>query len=35
VKTHLARIFEKTGVKRQADLVKVVAGFMSPLAPIK
>jgi DNA-binding CsgD family transcriptional regulator len=35
VKTHLARIFEKTGVRRQADLVKVVAGFMSPLAPIK
>jgi DNA-binding CsgD family transcriptional regulator/PAS domain-containing protein len=27
VKTHLARLFEKTGAKRQADLVKLVAGF--------
>jgi hypothetical protein len=25
VKTHLERLFEKTGVDRQADLVKVVA----------
>jgi DNA-binding CsgD family transcriptional regulator len=31
VKTHLQRIFVKTGVNRQADLVKIVAGFMSPL----
>jgi DNA-binding CsgD family transcriptional regulator/PAS domain-containing protein len=31
VKTHLQRVFEKTGVKRQADLVKLVAGYMSPL----
>ena len=31
VKTHLARLFEKTGAKRQADLVKLVAGFSSPL----
>jgi DNA-binding CsgD family transcriptional regulator len=32
VKTHLQRVFDKTGTKRQADLVKFVAGFMSPLA---
>jgi DNA-binding CsgD family transcriptional regulator len=32
VKTHLGRLFEKTGVSRQADLVKIVAGFASPLA---
>jgi DNA-binding CsgD family transcriptional regulator len=32
VKTHLGRLFEKTGVDRQADLVKVVAGFATPLA---
>jgi DNA-binding CsgD family transcriptional regulator len=31
VKTHLQRVFEKTGTSRQADLVKLVAGFMSPL----
>jgi DNA-binding CsgD family transcriptional regulator/PAS domain-containing protein len=31
VKTHLGRLFEKTGVDRQADLVKVVAGFATPL----
>jgi DNA-binding CsgD family transcriptional regulator/PAS domain-containing protein len=31
VKTHLQRVFEKTGTSRQADLVKIVAGFMSPL----
>jgi len=31
VKTHLQRVFEKTGTNRQADLVKLVAGFMSPL----
>jgi len=31
VKTHLQHIFEKTGLNRQADLVKLVAGFMSPL----
>jgi DNA-binding CsgD family transcriptional regulator len=31
VKTHLARLFEKTGVGRQADLVKLVAGFSNPL----
>ena len=32
VKFHLRRLFEKTGAKRQADLVKLVAGFANPLA---
>jgi DNA-binding CsgD family transcriptional regulator len=32
VKTHLRSLFEKTGAGRQADLVKLVAGFSSPLA---
>jgi DNA-binding CsgD family transcriptional regulator len=32
IKTHLSRLFEKTGVARQADLVKLVAGFSTPLA---
>jgi DNA-binding CsgD family transcriptional regulator len=31
VKTHLARLFAKTGARRQADLVKVVVGFATPL----
>jgi DNA-binding CsgD family transcriptional regulator/PAS domain-containing protein len=31
VKTHLQRIFAKTDTGRQADLVKLVAGYMSPL----
>ena len=31
VKTHLARLYEKTGARRQADLVKIVAGFSTPL----
>lgn len=31
VKTHLSHLFRKTGVKHQADLVKLVAGFSSPL----
>jgi DNA-binding CsgD family transcriptional regulator len=30
VKTHLQRVFDKTGAKRQADLVKFVAGYMGP-----
>jgi DNA-binding CsgD family transcriptional regulator len=30
VKTHLQRIFEKTGTNRQAGLVKLVAGFLNP-----
>jgi len=33
VQTHLERLFEKTGSKRQADLVKLVAGYESPLRP--
>ena len=32
VKTHLHRLFGKTGTSRQADLVKLVASFASPLA---
>ena len=32
VKTHLGRLFEKTGATRQADLVKLVAGYTTPLA---
>jgi DNA-binding CsgD family transcriptional regulator len=32
VKTHLHRLFGKTGATRQADLVKLVAAFASPLA---
>jgi DNA-binding CsgD family transcriptional regulator/PAS domain-containing protein len=31
VKTHLGRLFAKTGARRQADLVKIIAGFASPL----
>jgi len=31
VKTHLHRVFAKTGVNRQADLVKLAAGFANPL----
>jgi DNA-binding CsgD family transcriptional regulator len=33
VKTHLGRVYEKTGASRQADLVKLVAGFASPFRP--
>ena len=32
VKTHLSRVFAKTDTKRQADIVKLVAAFASPLA---
>jgi DNA-binding CsgD family transcriptional regulator/PAS domain-containing protein len=32
VKTHLKRLYEKTGTRRQADLVKLFAGYTSPLA---
>jgi DNA-binding CsgD family transcriptional regulator/PAS domain-containing protein len=32
VKTHLYRVFAKTGATRQADLVKLAAGFSNPLA---
>ncbi len=31
VKTHLLRVFAKTGTSRQAELVKLVAGFSNPL----
>ena len=31
VRTHLGNLFEKTGTGRQADLVKIVAGFSTPL----
>jgi DNA-binding NarL/FixJ family response regulator len=31
VKTHLGRACEKTGAHRQADLVKLFAGYTSPL----
>ena len=31
IKTHLGRLFFKTGAARQADLVKIVAGYASPL----
>lgn len=33
VKTHLRRLFVKTGTDRQADLVKLVAGYTNPLLP--
>ena len=32
IRTHVGRLFEKTGAGRQADLVKLVAGFSTPLA---
>ena len=32
IKTHLSRLFAKTGSKRQADLVKIVAAYASPLS---
>jgi DNA-binding CsgD family transcriptional regulator len=31
VKTHLKRLYQKTGARRQADLVKLFAGYTSPL----
>jgi DNA-binding CsgD family transcriptional regulator len=31
VKTHLHRVFRKTGTARQAELVRLVAGFSNPL----
>jgi DNA-binding CsgD family transcriptional regulator/PAS domain-containing protein len=30
VRTHVGRLFEKTGTKRQAELVRLVAGFANP-----
>jgi DNA-binding CsgD family transcriptional regulator len=32
VKTHLKHVFSKTGTNRQADLVKLIAGYANPLA---
>jgi DNA-binding CsgD family transcriptional regulator len=32
VRTHVGRLFEKTGARRQADLVKLVTGYATPLA---
>jgi DNA-binding CsgD family transcriptional regulator/PAS domain-containing protein len=34
VKTHLDGVYRKTGTNRQADLVRLVAGFASPIGPI-
>jgi DNA-binding CsgD family transcriptional regulator len=31
VKTHLEKLFRKTGMRRQAGLVTLVAGFNDPL----
>jgi DNA-binding CsgD family transcriptional regulator/PAS domain-containing protein len=31
VKTHLRRLFDKTGTGRQADLVRLVAGYANPM----
>lgn len=31
IRTHVSRLFEKTGTARQADLVKLVAGYATPL----
>jgi DNA-binding CsgD family transcriptional regulator len=31
VKTHLSRVFQKTGTRRQVDLAKLLAGYTSPL----
>ena len=31
VKSHLRKLYEKTGTKRQADLVRLVAGHSNPL----
>jgi DNA-binding CsgD family transcriptional regulator len=31
VKSHLGQVYEKTGIHRQADLVKLFAGFSNPL----
>lgn len=33
VKTHLRRLFAKTGTTRRADLVRIVAGYANPLLP--
>jgi DNA-binding CsgD family transcriptional regulator len=33
IRTHLRRLFSKTGTDRQANLVKLVAGYSNPLLP--
>jgi DNA-binding CsgD family transcriptional regulator len=33
IRTHLRRLFSKTGTDRQAELVKLVAGYINPLLP--
>jgi DNA-binding CsgD family transcriptional regulator len=35
VKTHLEHVFKKTGTRRQAELVKLIAGFDSPARSTK
>ena len=32
VRTHVSRLFQKTGATRQADLVRLVAGYATPMA---
>ncbi|EJN07598.1 response regulator containing a CheY-like receiver domain and an HTH DNA-binding domain [Bradyrhizobium sp. YR681] len=34
IRTHVRRLFEKTGTARQADFVKLVAGYATPLRDI-
>ena len=34
LKTHLKRIFDKTGVRRQSDLVNLVASLVPPVRPL-
>jgi len=31
VRTHLRHVFEKTGVRRQADLIKLMASYPAPI----
>lgn len=31
VKTHLDNVFKKTGTRRQAELVRLIAGFDGPV----
>ncbi len=35
VKTHLEHVFKKTGTSRQAELVRLIAGFDSPARPAR
>lgn len=34
LKTHLKRVFDKTGVRRQSDLVGLVASLVPPVQPL-